>query len=108
MYVDDITLFCLSKTLDSMESKPQNAQQKLKMHKLVVYSSRSSTLLFGSRQRIHQSTINIAINGTPAIASETFKGTHTVYFSSSLYIINQKPIIPRTDFHCITTWVASG
>ena len=32
-----------------------------------------------------------------------FKGTHTVYFSSSLYIINQKPMIPRTHFHCITT-----
>ena len=31
------------------------------------------------------------------------KGTHTVYFSSSLYIKNQKPMIPRTDFHCITT-----
>ena len=34
------------------------------------------------------------------------KGTHTVYFSSSLYIINQKPMIHRTDFHCITTLVA--
>ena len=31
------------------------------------------------------------------------KGTHTVYFSNSLYIINQKPMIPRTHFHCITT-----
>ena len=27
-----------------------------------------------------------------------FKVTHTVYFSSSLYIINQKPMIYRTDF----------
>ena len=36
----------------------------------------------------------------------SFKGTHTVYFSSSLYIINQKAMIPRTHFHCITTWVA--
>ena len=27
-----------------------------------------------------------------------FKGTHTVYFSSSLYIINQKPTISRTHF----------
>ena len=35
-----------------------------------------------------------------------FKGTHTVYFISSFYIINQKPMIPKTDFHCITTWVA--
>ena len=34
---------------------------------------------------------------------KNLKGTHTVYFSSSLYIINQKPMIPRTDFHCITT-----
>ena len=34
------------------------------------------------------------------------KGTHIIYFSSSLYIIDQKPMIPRTDFHCITTWVA--
>ena len=32
--------------------------------------------------------------------------THTVCFSNSLYIINQKPMIPRTPFHCITTWVA--
>ena len=31
--------------------------------------------------------------------------THTVYFSSSLNILNQKPMIHRTDFHCITTWV---
>ena len=36
------------------------------------------------------------------------KGTHTVYFSSSLYIINQKPMMPITHFHCITTWVASS
>ena len=34
------------------------------------------------------------------------KGTHTVYFSSSFYIINQKPMIHRTDFRCINTWVA--
>ena len=33
----------------------------------------------------------------------TFKGTHTVYFSGSFYIINQKPMIPRTYFHCMTT-----
>ena len=38
--------------------------------------------------------------------SISFKGTHTVYISRSFYIINQKPMIPRTDFHCITTWVA--
>ena len=36
----------------------------------------------------------------------SLKGTHTIYFSSSLYIINQKPMIPRIHFHCITTWVA--
>ena len=36
------------------------------------------------------------------------KGTHTVNFSSSLYIINQKPMINTTHFHCITTWVASS
>ena len=35
-----------------------------------------------------------------------FKGTHTVYFISSFYIINENPVIPRTDFYCITTWVA--
>ena len=34
------------------------------------------------------------------------KRTHTVYFSCSLNIINQKPMIPRIHFHCITTWVA--
>ena len=31
------------------------------------------------------------------------KGTHAIYFSSSFYIINQKPVIPRTDFHSVTT-----
>ena len=31
------------------------------------------------------------------------KGNKTVYFSSSLYIINQKPMIPRTHFHCMPT-----
>ena len=36
------------------------------------------------------------------------KGTHIFYLSSSLYIINQKPVIPRTYFHCITTWVANS
>ena len=34
------------------------------------------------------------------------KGTHTVYFSSSLYMINQNLMKPRIHFHCITTWVA--
>ena len=33
------------------------------------------------------------------------KGTHTIYFGSSLYIINQKPRIPRIHFHYITTWL---
>ena len=41
-----------------------------------------------------------------------FKGTHTVYFSSSLYIINQKPMIPRTfksrinskGYHSLVPW----
>ena len=38
-----------------------------------------------------------------------FKGTHTVCFGSSCYIINQKPAKPRKDFHCKTTWlVRSG
>ena len=35
-----------------------------------------------------------------------FKVTHTVCFSISFYIINQKPVIPTNDFHCIITWVA--
>ena len=30
----------------------------------------------------------------------------SLVFSGSLYIINQKPMIHRTDIHCITTWVA--
>ena len=30
------------------------------------------------------------------------KGTHTIYFSSSLYIINQKPMIPR--IHNVCFW----
>ena len=40
------------------------------------------------------------------VAPTRIKGTHTVYFSSSLYIIIQKPMIHGIDFHCITTWVA--
>ena len=43
---------------------------------------------------------------TPARRKFNIKGTQTVYFSSSLYIINEKPMIPRTHFHCITTWGA--
>ena len=34
------------------------------------------------------------------------KGTHTVYFSSSFFILNKKPVIPRSDFHCTTPWIA--
>ena len=33
------------------------------------------------------------------------KGTHTVNLSSSLYIIIQKPMKHRTNFHCITTGI---
>ena len=36
------------------------------------------------------------------------KGTHTVYSSSSLYIVNQKPMIPGTHFYCATTLVKFG
>ena len=42
-------------------------------------------------------------NLMPNTAVRNIKGTHTVYFSSSLYIINQNPMIPRTHFHCKTT-----
>ena len=35
-----------------------------------------------------------------------FKGTHTVYFTIPFYIFTQKPMIPRTDYHCETTSVA--
>ena len=50
---------------------------------------------------IHNSGMNKYCNGVQV------KGTNTVYFSSSFYIINQKPMIPRTHFHCITPpWVA--
>ena len=34
------------------------------------------------------------------------KGPIPSIFFGSLNIINQKPMIPRTHFHCITTWVA--
>ena len=60
-----------------------------------------STLILFFRQVYSEKTsayINLAV--------QLIKGTHTVYFSSSLYIINQKPMIPRTHFRCITTWVA--
>ena len=32
------------------------------------------------------------------IESQKYKGTHTVYLSNSFYIINQKRMIPKTDF----------
>ena len=35
-----------------------------------------------------------------------FKGTHTVYFSISVYNINQKTMIPRIGLHCKTTRVS--
>ena len=34
---------------------------------------------------------------------DTLKGPIPSIFSSSLYIINQKPMIPGTHFHCIPT-----
>ena len=40
------------------------------------------------------------------LAKAVIKGTHTIYFTISFYIINQKPVIPKTDLHCETTWVA--
>ena len=36
----------------------------------------------------------------------SLKGPIPSIFSSSFYIINKKPTMPRTDFHCITTRVA--
>ena len=41
-------------------------------------------------------------------SSYLIKGTHTVYFSSSFYIMIQKNEVPRKHFHCITTWVAGS
>ena len=38
--------------------------------------------------------------------SDKIKGTHIIYFSSSFYIIKQKPMIPTTHYHSITTWAA--
>ena len=77
MYADDITLFCSSKTLDSVESKLQKCVTEtitwLKLHKLVDDPSKSNTMLFGSRQKINQSTNKNTINGTPVVNSETFK-----------------------------------
>ena len=55
------------------------------------------------RKSLGKTVIRKLIGRSSNIAS---KGTHTIYFSSSLYIINQKPMIHRTDFHCTTTWVA--
>ena len=57
-------------------------------------------------RRLHAKTcvdLRDQINFVKNYISKDFKGTHTVYFSSSIYIINQKPTIPRTHFHCITT-----
>ena len=38
----------------------------------------------------------------PSQHLNTLKGTHTVFYSSSFFVINQKPVTPRTDFQCIT------
>ena len=53
------------------------------------------------------------ISNLSTLYYKVFKGTHTVYFSSSLHIINQKPMIPRTHFHCthmgcMLFWVKFG
>ena len=56
--------------------------------------SRYGTLCYTHPQKTHIAFYNV------------HKGTHTVYFSSSFFVINQKPVIPRTDFHSITTWIA--
>ena len=45
-------------------------------------------------------------NTSNDVTTHSFKESHTVYFSSSFYIINQKPMMPRTHFHCKPTWVA--
>ena len=48
--------------------------------------------------------INLAVS--VKVGDIQFKGTHTVYFTISVYIINQKPMIPGTDLYCKTTRVA--
>ena len=57
--------------------------------------------------KMNYCTVTGIFNGTnDALMVQKVKGNHTVYFSSSLYIINQKPMIPKTLFHCITTCAA--
>ena len=55
--------------------------------------------------------VAIKIDGNVCLVTNfisVLKGTHTISLSSSLYITNQKPMIHRTHFQCIPTWVASS
>ena len=70
-----------------------------------VISSSWTDFPSGVRQRCGTGCF-VSVKGDDRYPMLSIKGTHTAYFSSFFYIINQKPMIPRTDVHCITIWVS--
>ena len=72
-----------------------------------LFRSLCINMLLGCLRHLAAMTMDVMlINSTQLCWNRALKETHTICFSSSLYIINQKPMIPRTHFHCMTTWVA--
>ena len=43
------------------------------------------------------------VKGAYCDICKKIKGAHTVSFNISFYYVNQKPMSPRTNFHCETT-----
>ena len=72
-----------------------------------LFRSLCINMLLGCLRHLAAMTMDVMlINSVQLCWNRALKETHTICFSSSLYIINQKPMIPRTHFHCMTTWVA--
>ena len=74
--VDDITLFCSAKSLQTVESCLQKCVNEtitwLKSNNLALNPSKSSSMLIGTRQRIKKSTLSISINDCSVKCTNTF------------------------------------
>ena len=69
-----------------------------KVHNIVSNEETNFVYAVGSQRRKHYKEHIDNCWGTVLVI---IKGRHTVYFSSSIYIM-----IPRIHFHCITTGIA--
>ena len=84
----------------------QHEEAKIDLSYLFVGPGVSRNLGWGNPLKFEIHCLILVTSTSAKSVSVNIKGTHTVYLSSSLYIINQKPMIPRIHFHYITTWVA--